>query len=67
MSVRCPASSAENIPFLWASRTTLRMADSRTLMVEAARLSMDARYSMRSARVSGRPAEKAKRSSKAFA
>lgn len=56
MSVRCPASSAESIPFLRTSSTNLRIAESRTLMVEAESASIEARYSIATARVSGRPA-----------
>jgi len=67
VSVRLAASSADSIPFLRASETILRMAESRTLMVEADKLSSEARYSIRSSRVRGRTAEKAKRSSRALA
>ena len=67
ISVRLAASSAPSIPFLRASETILRTAESRTLTVEGESASMVARYSIRTARLRGRPAEKANRSSRAFA
>ena len=53
-------------PFRRASATSLRTAESRTLTVEGESTSIDARYSMKSAGVSGRPSARAKRSSRAF-
>jgi hypothetical protein len=50
------------MPFLRASNTILRTAESRTLTVEGESASMVARYSIRRARLRGRPAEKANRS-----
>jgi len=66
-SVRFAASSAPSIPFFRASETIFRTAESRTLTVDEESSSMVARYSIRSARVRGRPAENANRSSRALA
>ena len=52
-SVRFAASSAPIMPFLRASKTILRTAESRTLTVEGESASMVARYSIRRARLRG--------------
>ena len=66
-SASLAASSTPIMPFRRASATSLRTAESRTLVVEGESASIEARYSMNSAGVSGRPAASAKRSSRAVA
>jgi hypothetical protein len=66
-SERLAASSTPIRPFRRASATSFRTAESRTLIVDGERTSIDALYSINKERVSGRPAERAKRSSSAFA
>ena len=61
------ASSAESIPFFRASVTSFRTAAKRTFTVKGARVSMEARYSMKRARVSCRSAAKANSRSSALA
>ena len=66
-SVKLAASSCDSRPFRFASVTIFRTAASRTFTVEGARSSIEVRYSIRSARVRGRLAAKAKSRSRPFA
>ena len=66
-SVKLAASSWDSRPFRFASVTIFRTAASRTFTVEGDRSSIEVRYSIRSARVRGRLAAKAKSRSRPFA
>jgi hypothetical protein len=66
MSVRLAASSTPRIPFLRASETSFRTAESRTLIVDGESDSMPTRHSINKDRERGRLAQKAKRSSRAL-